>query len=66
MSIEENLQSLENKTLSALRNIDPHTGNIHDYRNILAHVDRATRAVNNAHRAMYQAEEALYELTRKQ
>ncbi len=66
MSIDQNLQALENRAVSALRNIDPHTGTIHDYRNILMCVDRAIRAVNNAYIAIGRAEDRLYDIANKQ
>jgi hypothetical protein len=66
MSIDQNLRALENRAVSAMRNIDPHTGTIHDYRNILMYVDRAMRAVNNAYIAISRAEDRLQDIANNQ
>lgn len=66
MSIEQNLQVLGNRAVAAMRNIDPHTGTIHDYRIILMHVDRAMRAVNNAYIAIRRAEDRLQDIANNQ
>ena len=66
MSIDRTFESLEQRAVSALRNVDPVNGTIHDYRNILNPVNRATRALNNAYRALDEADMDLREIQSRQ
>ena len=66
MRIEQQFEHLENRALSALRNVNPNTGSIHDYRNILRPVDKAMRAINNAYIALQRAESELAEIAARQ
>jgi hypothetical protein len=66
MNLEKQLEALENRAVSAMRNIDPVHGTIHDYRNILNPVDRAMRALNNACIALHKAENDLRDIQSRQ
>lgn len=66
MSIEKNLERLEERAVSVMRNINPNTGTIHDYRNVMNHVDRAMRALNAAYIAIHKAEDKLSEMQESQ
>ena len=65
-SLESRFDSIERLALSALRNVDPNNGCIHDYRNILIPVDRAMRSINAAYIAMDRAEIELRETIARQ
>ncbi len=62
----DELNKLENLTLSILRNVDPHNGSVHDYRNALLPLMRAEKAINTAYRTLHQARTELEETARKQ
>lgn len=62
----DELNKLENLTLSILRNVDPHNGSVHDYRNALLPLMRAEKAINTAYRTMHQVRVELEETARKQ
>ena len=66
MDINSMLSHIENRAVSAMRNISPTNGSIHDYRNILNEVDKAMRAVNNAYIACARADRALQEIAEQQ
>jgi hypothetical protein len=57
---------LENLTLSILRNVDPHNGSIHDYRNALIPLMQAEKAISAAYRAMHKARQELEFTARQQ
>jgi hypothetical protein len=65
-SLESRFASIEQLALSALRNVDPNNGCIHDYRNILIPVDRALRSINAVYIAINRAETELRETINRQ
>ena len=66
MTIEDELIMLEETAVTKLENVAAMQGTIHDYRNILMHVDRAMRAVNNAYITISRARDRLQDIANNQ
>lgn len=66
MNFEKMYSSLERKAFSACQNVNPQTGTIHDYAEILRQVQRAERAINAACNAITRADDRLEEIKQRQ
>lgn len=65
-TLSRQFEELEQRTLACLRNVNPHTGTVHDYRNILRPLDRAQDALHRAYVAMDKASAQLSEIASEQ
>jgi hypothetical protein len=63
---ESDLEKIEARALSCMRNICPMNGGYHDYANIVRKVEKAALAVDKAMRTLYKTEAELIEIADKQ